>query len=99
MIEAAEVEGLILKALEDLNEELPAGRKLDVNPDTPLFGVDAQLDSLALVSLVVEVELAINTRLGLDLSLADERAMSRPVLPFTSVRTLRDYILELASGG
>jgi acyl carrier protein len=98
MIEAAEVEGLILKALEHLNEELPPGKQIAVRPDTPLFGVDSQLDSLSLVSLVVEVELAINTRLGLDLSLADERAMSRPVLPFTSVRTLRDYILELTSG-
>ena len=29
-------------------------------------------------------------------ALADDRAMSRPVSPYTSVATLRDYVLELA---
>lgn len=97
MIEAAEVEKLILNALENLNEELPADRKVNIRPDTVLFGLNAELDSLSLVSLVVEVESAINSRLGLDISLADERAMSRPVLPFSNVQTLKDYILEIAS--
>ena len=99
MIEADEVEKLILGALENLNAELPADRKLKIRPDMVLFGLNAELDSLSLVSLVVEVESAVNSRLGLDVSLADERAMSRPVLPFTSVQTLKEFILELARGG
>jgi hypothetical protein len=47
------------------------------------------------VSLVVEVETLLNNRHGIDVVLADERAMARDVLPFTNVGTLRDYIVEL----
>ena len=97
MIEATEVEKIILTALANLNEELPADRRINISVDTVLFGVNAELDSLSLVSLVVEVESEVNTKLGLDITLADERAMSRPVLPFTSVQTLRDYVLELSN--
>ena len=96
MIESSEVEELILNALRNVNDELAADRKINVRPDTVLFGMNAELDSLSLVSLVVEVESAVNSRLGLDVSLADERAMSRPVLPFANVQTLKDYILEIA---
>ena len=33
----------------------------------------------------------------MDISLADDRAMSRPQSPYDSVATLRDYIEELAA--
>lgn len=99
MVDGAEVEKWILQALENLNEELPPERRLRVRPDMVLFGRNAELDSLALVSLVVEVESLLSARLGLDVSLADERAMSRDILPFTNVQTLRDYVLELAGPG
>ena len=98
MLEAAQVETVILKVLESVNDELPADRKLRVRPEMVLFGVNAELDSLALVSFVVEVEGAINAAFSLDLSLADERAMNQPVLPFSNVQTLKAYIVELANG-
>lgn len=98
MMNSAEVESLILGVLKDVNEELPDDRKINVRPDTILFGVDAELDSLALISLVVGVESAVNVRWGLDLMLADERAMSREILPFSNVQTLKAYILELGQG-
>jgi acyl carrier protein len=91
----SDVEALILQALENLNEEHPADRKLNVRPEMVLFGRNAELDSLSLVSLVVEVETLLNNRHGIDVVLADERAMARDVLPFTNVGTLRDYIVEL----
>jgi hypothetical protein len=37
----------------------------------------------------------LNTEYGLEISLTDDRAMSRPVSPYETVATLRDYILEL----
>ena len=91
------VEALILNALINLNEELAPEQQIEVRPTTVLFGVDAEIDSLSLVSLVVDIEAALYSKLGLDIALVDDRAMDREVLPFTSVQTLRDYIVELAN--
>jgi hypothetical protein len=38
--------------MENLNEELDSDPKIEVSPDTPLFGVDAVIDSLSLVSII-----------------------------------------------
>ena len=86
---------IILEALESLNAELDAGQQVDVGPTTPLFGPDAQLDSLSLVSVIVDVETALTMKWGLPVSLTDDRAMSREISPFDDVRTLADYVLEL----
>ena len=65
------------------------------DPATILFGKGAGLDSLALVSLILEVEALLDERLALVVSLADERAMSRRQSPYRTIDTLCDYILEV----
>lgn len=97
MIQTEDVEAIILEALTNLNEELPDDKQVNVDLSTVLFGVKAELDSLSLVSVVVEVESAVNNKLGVGISLTDDRAMSQDVMPFTSGVTLRDYILETAN--
>lgn len=91
------VEELILRALSELNEERPEAERVELSLDTALFGPDAAIDSLSLVSLIVDVETALNIDHDLPISLTDDRAMTREVSPFDSVRALRDYILELAA--
>ena len=66
-----------------------------VGPDTILFGPDAELDSLSLVSVIVDIETALNCDYSLDLSLTDDLAMTREISPFTDVPALKAYILEL----
>jgi acyl carrier protein len=92
-----QVEQLILAALADVNEEQADDEKFEVAPDTALFGPDAQIDSLSLVSLIVDVETALNVDFDLPISLTDDRAMTREVSPFDNVQTLKDYIVELAA--
>ncbi len=94
-IGAEAAEQLVLTALVALNDELPEEDRVAVSADTVLFGVDAEIDSLSLVSVIVDVETALNDA-GMDVSLTDDRAMSRAVSPFTDVRALTAYILELA---
>jgi acyl carrier protein len=94
-LDAPAVEAIILKALNDLNEELGEDDRIDVGPGTALFGVDAQIDSLSLVSVIVDVETALSLDHGLEVSLTDDRAMSREVSPFTDVPALKGYIVEL----
>src|SRR5207248_2396765 len=97
MIEAEQVEALLLEALGNLNRELGQDRKIDVRRDTILFGREAELHSLTLVSFVVAVEAMLQERLGVPISLIDERPMRRAVSPFRNVQTLKDYILSIAS--
>lgn len=55
------------------------------------------LDSLALVSFITDLEQTLNDELGLELILADERAMSSKNSPFKNVDSLTQYILTLCS--
>jgi acyl carrier protein len=91
-----QVEQMILSALSELNEERPEDERFVVGPEVVLFGPGAEIDSLSLVSLIVDVETALNIDFDLPISLTDDRAMTREVSPFDSVRTLQEYILELA---
>ena len=98
MISAQSVESIIFRAIEILNAERPADQQIEISSATRLFGVDAALDSLSLVSLISDVETTLNVEHRLSVSLADDRAMSRPESPYTSVETLKNYILELTQG-
>lgn len=75
--------------------ELPAG--ITVDADTALFGRGALLDSLGLVSLVLELEMAVNDRYGTDIVLADEKAMAQKNSPFRTVGSLARYIQQALS--
>ena len=57
-----------------------------------LFGGDSPLDSMDLVALVVDLEEQIRDVFGKEITLADERAMSQEVNPFSKVESLTRYI-------
>jgi acyl carrier protein len=96
MLTSSQVEAIILNALKNINEERDAGEKMKVSSQTKLFGVDSELDSLGLVTLVTEVETEINDQFGTSISLMDDRAMAQKTSPFSDVQTLRNYIVEIA---
>ena len=61
-------------------------------PLSDLFGGDSPLDSMDLVALVVDLEEQIRDVFGKEITLADERAMSQEVNPFSKVESLTRYI-------
>jgi hypothetical protein len=85
----------IYRALRSLNEERGADEQIEIGPDTCLFGESSALDSLSLVSVVVDLESLVSDTFGQFVSLTDDRAMSRQPVPFTDVGALKDYLLEL----
>jgi acyl carrier protein len=99
MINKEAVLKIIIRALQTLNDELPDGGKFEIGPITPLFGPNATLDSLALVSVIVDVEGDVSTALGRSISLTDDRAMSQEISPFDDVQTLLNYIMILVNEG
>lgn len=97
MITKEEVLGIVYTAIETLNEELPDDQKIPLAPDTKLFGGDAVIDSLSLVSVIIDVESGASDVLGFPVVLTDDRAINEPVSPFTDPDALANYILILAS--
>ena len=95
MITTGDVDEIIIRALDALNAERDPEDQIVISSATPLFGVDAALDSLEFVSLVTDVEASLNIDRGLDVSLVDDRALARSESPYATVETLRDYILEI----
>lgn len=86
---------MVLAALENLNLELD--EPIEVGATTKLFGAEAVIDSLSLVSVIVDVETDVSDALGYPVSLTDDRAISQSVSPFTDPDTLADYIVSLAA--
>jgi hypothetical protein len=68
------------------------------DPEAVLFGKQGMLDSLALVSFLLEVEARVESSLGRPVELASEHALCRKTNPFQTVNLLADYILELTRG-
>src|SRR5205814_1064947 len=95
MDRASEVQAIIFSALRSLNHELPESSKVPVSVDTRLFGPAAQLDSMSLISVIIDVEGGVSEKFGREVALTDDRALSQPVSPFSSVTTLSAYILTL----
>ena len=95
MLTRDEIESIIYRAIKALNAEREPDDQIRESPQTALFGLDAALDTLSFVSLITDVETSLNIDHGLDVALADDRAMSRPQSPYDTVSTLTDYIVEL----
>lgn len=89
---------IIFQALTNLNLERDPANQVPLDIDTVLFGSASLLDSLALVSVISDVEMAVSDATGEPISLTDDEALSQPVSPFTDVRTLCTYVLGLTSG-
>ena len=86
-----EIEAVILDAIRNLNMARQPVMHIKPAPDAPLFGAGSPLDSLGLVTLIIDVEDALRDR-GHDVMLSDEQAMSRSRSPFRSVPALVAYI-------
>lgn len=95
MISKEQIEKIILDSLETINNERDDGERLEFNTNSKLFGVGCPIDSLSLVSLIVDVETVINSLVEDPISLMDDRAVMRKKSPFESVTNLTEYIQEL----
>ena len=96
----ARIEGAVYGAIDELNLLRTADQQICKTPETHLFGRDDGLDSLALVSLILDVEERLQAQFGTTLTLADERAVSMKRSPFATVASLVDYIaLRLSEAG
>jgi acyl carrier protein len=88
------IEEIVLEAIRAANRTRPPGDELAVASDAPLFGPGSRLDSLGLVVLLVDIEEALHAE-GVEVTLSDEKAVSRTRSPFRSVPAMVQYIADL----
>ena len=66
----------------------------DLNDDTPIFGAKSNIDSLGLVTLLINIEQKIEDEMNVNITIADERAMSQKNSPFRTIKSLTDFITD-----
>lgn len=97
--ERAEIGALVVSSLCDVLSQKDGAPVDPVGESTYLIGRRSLLDSLGLVTLVVDLEQRLKEEYGLGVTLADDRAMSQRNSPFRTVQSLTDYIVSLIGNG
>ena len=85
----------VFAAVDDVNQQLPGGVQIEKSLEAPLYGSSGKLESLDFVTLIMEVEEKINAEFDTDITIADEHLLSKQDSPFSSVRTLIEYLEKL----
>jgi acyl carrier protein len=88
----------VVASIADTLRDVDTGTEVSfdqIDESTELLG---NLDSLGLVTLVVDLEERLLDDFGVAVALASERALSRKQSPYRTVGTLSDYVVALAAG-
>ena len=93
-VERATVVQMVIDCLREIAPNDSSVKDGELSEETPLLGAKSGLDSIALVTLIAELEQQIEERFDCQLVLADDRAMSRLRSPFRRIGVLADYIVE-----
>jgi acyl carrier protein len=94
-LKRSDVLGLIRECLNELNAEREQDEQISIGEDTPLLGGDTQLDSLAFVAFVADLEDRLYASSGRDFVLVGELD-AVDAQPFRNVSALADRIVEMA---
>jgi acyl carrier protein len=88
---------VVIENVKNLIDTYPIDQQFEINEDTILFGNESLIDSLSLVTVIVDLETAFANDYDKEISLTDDRAMTRKISPFDTINTLVEYIVELSN--
>lgn len=89
---SSEYLSLVLDVVREIGEFEDNEELVNANVKTKLFGSQGSLDSFGLVNLLSEIEEKLSNDFGIDIALADEKAMSMTTSPFRNVESLAQYV-------
>src|SRR5882757_8288726 len=98
MIDRNAVLEMVLSALRDAVDQ-NSGDASGVTDETVIVGPEAVIDSIGVVSLIVDIEQRLEMEHEISVTLANDRAMSQRNSPFRTAAVLADHILTTASEG
>jgi acyl carrier protein len=99
VIERSAVVDIIHTAVKEVMDQAGLPPPAALGDETVIVGPGAVLDSLGVVSLIVEVEQALEQKHDVTVTLASDKAMSAKNSPFRSVGVLADHVLETIKEG
>jgi acyl carrier protein len=79
--------------------EQSGGTVPEVNEETVIVGQAAVLDSIAVVSLIVDIEQKLEMEHDVSVTLASEKAMSMRSSPFRTAGVLADHVIATMQEG
>lgn len=88
------IEKAVYEAIDEINNQLPGGVRVEKSSDATLYGKSGKLESLDFVTFIMEVETKIQDEFGIDFVLTDENLLSKEKSPFLTVGTLIEYLNE-----
>jgi acyl carrier protein len=86
---------ILADAVRETVEEIPSEEEIQIKPDLLLVGLDSQLDSLGLVSLVVTAETKLQHEFGVSVALVDDDVMDNQDSSLRTLENLTDHVTEL----
>jgi acyl carrier protein len=95
MIERDIANAIVVASLAEVFVQSGMPAPKSITGDTVLVGKDAVLDSLGVVSLIVEVEQRVEAEHGVSVTLANDKAMSQRNSPFRTVAVLTDHLVAM----
>ena len=93
-----EILAAVFTAVERANALRPPGDQIPQREEARLFGDGGRLDSLGLVSFVLDVEDLVNEATGRSVVLSDDRAMSQSRSPFRTIGDFVEYVAQRLQG-
>lgn len=88
---------IIYLCVDEINDDLETDGKLEKNELEEIFSANSKLDSMGLVNFVVSIEEKIQEHFNLDVTLADDKAMSQSRSPFRTIGSLAEYIENIVN--
>lgn len=98
MLERQQALVVVLECLRDAVEQT-GGDAAAVAEDTPIVGPGAVIDSIGVVSLIVDIEQRMELDHQVSITLASDKAMSQKNSPFRTAGVLADHVLASAKEG
>ena len=86
---------IIDEAIDEINADQDASGQIDKSSDTPLLSASSNVDSLALVRLLIAIERLVEEKTGKSVVVVDESAFESEQSPFATVGTLERHIETL----
>jgi acyl carrier protein len=97
MIDATAAREIVVASLNEVFAQTGLPAPESITGDTVLVGKDAVLDSLGVVSLIVEVEQRVEAEHGVSVTLANDKAMSQRNSPFRTVSVLAEHVVAMVA--
>jgi D-alanine--poly(phosphoribitol) ligase subunit 2 len=85
----------VFETIDQVNQQLPAAKRLPRTVDAVIVGPGGALDSLGIVSFVIALEEKLGDELSRSVQLLDESVLSDATGPFHTAGSLAQYLLTL----